>query len=134
MNPPKRVDPCATKVSEERLSSYFFTLVLWFLLAFLSFLVWSDEPLANRVVAPRTSDRPSIKVISFFIEDHPGEHGGLSKPITAEQRAQYAKEGVAMIEATVKAADVKGIVQAMRDHDKFTHDVILPKYGNILPK
>jgi hypothetical protein len=39
-----------------------------------------------------------------------------------------------MIDATLKVADVKGIVQAMRDHDKFTQDVILPKYGNILPK
>ena len=38
------------------------------------------------------------------------------------------------LDATLKAADVKGIVQAMRDHDKFTQDVILPKYGNILPK
>ncbi len=58
----------------------------------------------------------------------------MAKPITAEQRAQWAREGVAMIDATLKAADVKGIVQAMRDHDKFTQDVILPKYGNVLPK
>jgi hypothetical protein len=39
-----------------------------------------------------------------------------------------------MIEATLRVADVKGIAQAIRDHDKFTQDVILPKYGNILPK
>jgi hypothetical protein len=39
-----------------------------------------------------------------------------------------------MIDAAIQAADIKGIVQAMRDHDKYTQDVILPKYGPILPK
>jgi creatinine amidohydrolase len=76
---------------------------------------------------------PGSGAVGAYFGD-PGEHGGLAKPITAEQRAQYAKEGVAMIDATLKVADVKGIVQAMRDHDKFTQEVILPKYGNILPK
>ena len=39
-----------------------------------------------------------------------------------------------MIEAAVKAADIKKIVQAMKDQDKYVHDVILPKYNHILPK
>jgi creatinine amidohydrolase len=76
---------------------------------------------------------PGSGTIGFYFGD-PGEHGGLAKPITAEQRAAWAKEGVAMIEAAVKAADMKGIVQAMRDHDKYTQEYILPKYGNSLPK
>jgi creatinine amidohydrolase len=76
---------------------------------------------------------PGSGAIGAYFGD-PGEHGGLAKPITAAERAQWAKEGVAMIDATIKAADIKGIVQAMRDHDKFTQDVILPKYGNTLPK
>ena len=76
---------------------------------------------------------PGSGTVGAYFGD-PGEHGGLAKPITAEQRAAWAKEGVAMIDAAIKAADVKGIVQAMRDHDKFTHDVILPKYGDTLPK
>ena len=76
---------------------------------------------------------PGSGAIGAYFGD-PGEHGGLAKPITAAERAQWAKEGVAMIEATIKAADIKGIVQAMRDHDKFTQDVILPKYGKTLPK
>jgi creatinine amidohydrolase len=75
---------------------------------------------------------PGSGAIGAYFGD-PGEHGGLAKPITAAERAQWAKEGVAMIEATIKAADIKGIVQAMRDHDKFTQDVILPKYGKTLP-
>ena len=76
---------------------------------------------------------PGSGAIGAYFGD-PGEHGGLAKPITAEQRAQWAKEGVAMIDATLKAADMKGIVQAMREHDKFTQDVILPKYGKTLPQ
>ena len=76
---------------------------------------------------------PPSGAIGAYVGD-PGEHGGLAKPMTAEQRAAWAKEGVAMIDAAIKAADVRGIVQAMRDHDKYTQEYILPKYGNILPK
>jgi len=88
-----------------------------------------SDPVLNKLQALG----PGSGAIGAYFGD-PGEHGGLAKPITAEQRAQFAKEGAAMIDATLKVADVKGIVQAMRDHDKFTQDVILPKYGNILPK
>jgi hypothetical protein len=76
---------------------------------------------------------PGSGTIGAYFGD-PGEHGGLAKPITAEQRAAWAKEGVAMIDAAIKAADIKGIVQAMRDHDRYTREVVLPKYGPLLPK
>lgn len=76
---------------------------------------------------------PGSGTVGAYFGD-PGEHGGLAKPITAAQRVEWAKEGVGMIDAAIKAADIKGIVQAMRDHDKFTQEVILPKYGKILPK
>src|SRR5436305_8004546 len=69
---------------------------------------------------------PNSGTVGAYFGD-PGEHGGLAKPITAEQRAQYAKEGTAMIDAVVKAADIKGIVQALRDHDRYTQEVVLPK-------
>ena len=102
-----------------------------------------DIPLDVTQVMPEHPTDPSLNklqalgppsgAIGAYFGD-PGEHGGLAKPITAAQRAAWAKEGVAMIEAAVKAADMKGIVQAMRDHDKFTQDVILPKYGSFLPK
>jgi hypothetical protein len=39
-----------------------------------------------------------------------------------------------MIEASVKAADIKKIVLAVKDQDKYVHDVILPKYKDVLPK
>jgi len=76
---------------------------------------------------------PGSGAVGSYFGD-PGEHGGVAKPITVEQRAQWAKEGIAMMDATLKAADMPGIVKAMRDHDRFTQDVILPKYGKTLPK
>jgi creatinine amidohydrolase len=74
---------------------------------------------------------PASGAVGAYFGD-PGEHGGLAKPITAGQRAQWAKEGVAMLEAAVKAADMPGIVQAMRDHDNFTKEYVLPKYKELL--
>jgi creatinine amidohydrolase len=75
---------------------------------------------------------PGSGTIGYYFGD-PGEHGGAFTAITAEQRAALAKEGVAQIEATVKGSDIKGIVQAMRDHDRFTQEVVLPKYGSTIP-
>jgi creatinine amidohydrolase len=65
-----------------------------------------------------------------------GDNGGrpLRIAITAQQREEMGKQGAAIIEAGVKAMDVKGVVQAMRDYDKYIHDVIVPRYGDTLPK
>jgi creatinine amidohydrolase len=94
--------------------------------------VMPDHPRDPSMTKLQELGPPSGAIGAYFGD--PGEHGGRAKPITAEQRAAWAKEGAGMIEAAVKAADMKGIVQAMRDHDKYTQEVILPKYGNILPK
>jgi creatinine amidohydrolase len=102
-----------------------------------------DIPLNVTQIMPQHSTDPSLNklqslgpgsgAVGAYFGD-PGEHGGLAKPITADERAALAKEGVAMIDAALKAADMKGIMQALRDHDNYTKEVILPKYGNILPK
>jgi creatinine amidohydrolase len=102
-----------------------------------------DIPLNVTQVMPEHPADPSLNklqslgpgsgAIGAYFGD-PGEHGGLAKPISKDQRAAWAKEGVAMIDAAIKAADIKGIVQAMRDHDRYTQEVILPKYGPLLPK
>lgn len=65
-----------------------------------------------------------------------GDNGGhpLQTGMTAEQRAELGREGAAIIEAGVKAMDVKGVVQALRDYDQYVRDVILPRFGGILPK
>jgi hypothetical protein len=54
--------------------------------------------------------------------------------MTAAKREELGKQGAAIIEAGVKAMDVKGVVQALRDYDKYIHDVIVPRFGEVLPK
>ena len=58
----------------------------------------------------------------------------MDTKITAVERERLGRQGAALIEAAVKAMDVKGVIQALRDQDKYVKDVILPKYGDILPK
>jgi len=65
-----------------------------------------------------------------------GDNGGrpLRVNMTAQERDQRSRQGAAIIEAGVKAMDVKGVVQALRDYDKYIHDVILTRFGDVLPK
>jgi creatinine amidohydrolase len=64
-----------------------------------------------------------------------GDNGGrpLKVSITAAQREEMGKKGADIIAAGIKAMDVKGVVQAMRDYDKYIHDVIMPRFGGQLP-
>ncbi len=97
-----------------------------------------DIPLNVTQVMPEHPQDPALAKlhelgphIGGYFGD-PGEHGGLAKPMTAEQRAAYAKEGEDLINRAIKAADPRGIVQAMRDHDKYTQEFVLPQYGDLL--
>ncbi len=70
--------------------------------------------------------------IGFYMTD-PTDHGGPALPMTAEQRLTLAQKGAATIDTGVKAANLKEIVQAMRDYDKFIQQTIVPKYGWMFP-
>jgi creatinine amidohydrolase len=79
---------------------------------------------------------PESSAIGSY-EPDPEHNGGRPlQPvhITAAQREQMGRDGAAQIEAAVKALDMPKVVQAMRDYDKYVHDVILPRYKDILPK
>jgi creatinine amidohydrolase len=62
----------------------------------------------------------------------PSEHGGWPTAVTAEQRQEWGKQGLQMIESQVAAYDVMGLLDAMRQHDQFTQ-TLEKKYGNLLP-
>jgi hypothetical protein len=70
--------------------------------------------------------------------DPDAEHNGgrplESVKMTAEQREKLGKEGAARIEAVIKTIDIKAVIQALRDEDKYVRDVIVPRYKSILPK
>jgi creatinine amidohydrolase len=71
---------------------------------------------------------PQSGTIGFYMSDAI-DHQGAAIPVTAEQRDQMTKEGLAQIDEEVKNFDINGILQAMRDHDKFTQENIVSKYG-----
>ena len=69
--------------------------------------------------------------------DPDGEHSSvrpLDVNITAAERAQLARQGAELIEAAVNAMDVKGVIQALRDEDKYVNQIIVPRYKDLLPK
>ncbi|MGX7896989.1 creatininase family protein [Tsuneonella sp. HG222] len=66
-----------------------------------------------------------------FIADA-SEHGGYVRPITAEQRAQWGREGAAYIKSQVADFDVNGMLNALRLRDEFTKK-LEKKYGDLLP-
>jgi len=74
---------------------------------------------------------PGQSDVGRFYSD-PSEHGGWPTAVTVEQRAEWAKKGEALIESQVNAYDVAGMLEALRQHDKFTR-AQEKKYGNLLP-
>jgi creatinine amidohydrolase len=102
-----------------------------------------DVPPASEPALPRPPESvrklsglgPESGAVGSYEPD--AEHQGvrpLNTKMTAEQREQMGKEGAALIEAAVKFMDVKGVIQALRDQDKYVNGVIVPRYKDILPK
>jgi creatinine amidohydrolase len=75
---------------------------------------------------------PQSGTIGFYMSDYT-DHIGPAKAVTAEQRAQFAKEGAEMIDESVKSIDIRSILQALREHDKFTQEHIIPQFGWVFP-
>lgn len=62
-------------------------------------------------------------------------HGGGDPdlPATAAEREERGKQGRAAMIAVVKQMRMNEAMDALRKHDKFTQDVIVPKLGKYLP-
>ncbi|WP_338472525.1 creatininase family protein [Niallia sp. XMNu-256] len=69
---------------------------------------------------------------SYFYE--PSDHMATPLLKTFEEREAHANAGVQAINELVKALDMPGIVENLRQVDFYTKDTILPKYGEYLPK
>jgi creatinine amidohydrolase len=104
-----------------------------------------DVPKPTEPALPRPPDSirtvleplaPESSAVGSYEPD--AEHNGgaplQSIHMTAEERERLGKQGAARIEATVKALDIRKVIQALRDEDKYVHDVIVPRYKDILPK
>lgn len=62
----------------------------------------------------------------------PSQHGGWPTAVTAEQRLQLGKEGLARIDSQVAAFDINGLLNDLRKHNQFTK-TLEKKYGHLLP-
>jgi creatinine amidohydrolase len=102
-----------------------------------------DIPMPAPVTLPKPPESlrkltplgPESSVVGTYEPD--ANHAGvrpLDTTITAQERERLGKQGAALIEGAVKAMDVKGVVQALRDEDQYVREVIIPKYGGVLPK
>jgi creatinine amidohydrolase len=60
--------------------------------------------------------------------------GPTGRAVTTQQRASWAKEGTAMIDAAVKAADIRKVAESLRDHQRFTREYLIPRFGDLLPR
>ena len=76
---------------------------------------------------------PQSGTIGFYMSDAT-DHGGAARSITSDQRTAIARAGMEMIEQTVRSFDMKGVLDAMREHDRYTQEHILPNYGWMFPR
>jgi hypothetical protein len=63
-------------------------------------------------------------------------HGGEREPVlpsSAAEREQWGKQGQAQIAAIVKQMRLNEAMEALREHDRFTQEQIVPKLGKYLP-
>lgn len=81
--------------------------------------------------AGRGGDTPMAMGMGNFFTD-PEQHAWYpDKPLTEALRAEYAREGVAQVEAIVKAMDLKAAIRAMDDLEKTAKEVVT-KYGSVV--
>lgn len=109
----------------------------------------NDIPLELEIPKPEQPPLPrppaSLSILSALAPessavgsyDPDPEHNG-GKPLenvrmSAADRERLGKEGAALIEANIKAVNIRAVVQALKDEDKYVHDVILPRFKDILP-
>jgi creatinine amidohydrolase len=72
----------------------------------------------------------STQAVQWYYNS-PYDHGGVPKSITAEERDQWAKEGVEVIDKIIKDIDVNAIVSNLKEHQKYIQETV-KKYGDLL--
>ncbi len=62
-------------------------------------------------------------------------HGGGAEglPTTAAERAEWGRQGAAQLQAIVKKMRLPEAMEALRQHDRYTQEIIVPKFRGRLP-
>ena len=72
--------------------------------------------------------------LGSWINDVMAHGGGRAElPATAAEREQWGREGQRQIEAIVKRMKMPEAMEALREHDRYTQDVIVPRLGKTVP-
>jgi len=72
--------------------------------------------------------------LGSWINDVMAHGGGRAElPATAAEREQWGREGQRQLEAIVKRMRLKEAMDALREHDRYTQEVIVPKLGKTVP-
>jgi creatinine amidohydrolase len=73
--------------------------------------------------------------LGSWIPDVMAHGSGREPPLpgTAAEREEWGKQGRDQIVAIVKLMRLNEAMGALKQHDRFTQDVLVPKFGNILP-
>lgn len=66
--------------------------------------------------------------VGSWIADEMAHGGAGPLPQTAAEREQWAREGEAMVRRQVEQLDIPAAMAALKEHDRFTQEVILPKF------
>jgi creatinine amidohydrolase len=64
-------------------------------------------------------------------------HGGGREPAlpaNPEEREQWGKEGEAQLRAIVKQMHLAEAMEDLKKHDQYTNQILMPKFGKIVPK
>ena len=68
---------------------------------------------------------------NIYVE--PEEHSwSPDQPLTAELRAQYAKEGVAQVDQVIAQLDIALALRRMNEQIKIYNEVLIPRFGDLL--
>ncbi len=71
--------------------------------------------------------------LGSWINDEMAHGPNAALPATAAEREQWGREGQRQIEAIVKRMRMKEAMEALREHDRYTQEVIVPRMGKTMP-
>jgi len=72
--------------------------------------------------------------LGSWINDAMAHGGSGDLPDTAAEREQWGKEGQRQLEAIVKRMRMNEAMEALREHDRYTQEVIVPRLGKTVPE
>jgi hypothetical protein len=90
-------------------------------------------PASLSILAPLA---PESSAVGSYDPDPQHNGGKPLEPVhmSAAERERLGKAGAALIERNVRAVNIKAVVQALRDEDKYVQETIIPRFHKILPQ